>query len=239
MNRKMTPAERQRQGERSRAAWAAGKMAHRKPRRHVRAWSAAEEALLRQQAGHHTIAELTAAVAALGMQRTEVAVKIRLTRLGLPSGVYSGLTARQVGALFGIDAKTITHGWVARGWLNGVRTCGLAGAPWIFRDEHLERFIRAHGHAFDWRLMRGGRWRSLAETLDRSDPWLTAENAARALRVKPSTFLTHCSRGWVRAERRFAKSGSPAGRFVVRRSWLGDFRYRRPDLVGICGRRAA
>lgn len=234
-----TPERRAAFGQRTKERWAAGQFATRRKARHRHAWSAAEDAVLQRDAGRQTVTELAVAIAALGMQRTETAVRIRLKRLGLTSGVYSGLTARQVGVLFGIDAKTVTHAWVARGWLSGVRTCSLAGAAWVFRDEHLDAFIRGYGYAFDWRLMRGGRWRSLAETLDRVDPWLTAQQAAAALGVKPGTLLNHCARGWLRTERRFEKSGAQSGRFMLRRSWLRGFSYRRADLVGNCGRRAA
>lgn len=219
--------------------WAAGQFAARRKPRHRHAWSAAEDAVLRRDTGRLTMAELTTAVAAVGMERTEVAVRLRAKRLGLSSAIYSGLTARQVGALFGVDPKTVTHAWVARGWLSGIRSSDLAGASWVFRAEHLERFIRGYGYAFDWRLMRGGRWRSLAETLDRADPWLTAQQAAAALHIKTGTLLDHCARGWLRSERRFEKCGAQSGRFMLRRSWLKEFRYRRADLVGISGKRSA
>lgn len=234
-----TPERRVAFGQKIKDRWEAGQFATRRKPRHRHAWSAAEDAVLQRDAGRLTVAELAVAVAAVGMQRTEVAVKIRVKRLGLSSGIYSGLTARQVGALFGIDAKTVTHAWVARGWLSGIRSSDLAGASWVFRDEHLDAFIRGYGYTFDWRLMRGGRWRSLAETLDRSDPWLTAQQAAAALRIKPGTLLKHCARGWLRTERRFEKTGAQSGRFMLRRSWLKDFNYRRADLVGISGRRSA
>lgn len=143
---------------------------------------------------------------------------------------------RSFSKLEGIDGKTVLASWVPRGWITGDRTSNEPGAAWVFRDHHVEALIRSHSHAFDWRKMRPGKWRSLAETLDRADPWLTLDQAATALGVKTGSLQAHCAKGWMRCERRFEKFGAQRGRIVIRRSWLAEFRWRKPELVGHLGR---
>lgn len=236
MKRPMTADERQRKSECMRQAWAEGKFANCPKGVMWDAWLPPHDALLRELEGQYTIAELAVIITErFGVPRTETAVEVRQKRLGL-CRVVDALTARQMGRLFGVDPKTITHSWIKNEWLSGDRVHDMPAASWIFRPSHIEAFIRSHPEIYDWTHMQPGRWRSLAEMVYRTDPLLSLPEAARALRASPNVLSQYCRRGWMPSLRRPSKTGAQAGHILIRRSDLGKFYYRRPELVGHRGR---
>lgn len=221
-----------------RRLWADGAFANRPKPRRPDAWTAAEDLFLTRHAGEHPPGVLATMLSEhTGLPRTETAVVVRMKRLHL-SVQLRWHSARSLAALFGVDGKTITHSWIARGWLRARQQRALPGAAWYVTDADLDAFIRGHLWRFDWRKMWPGRWRSLAETLHRADPYLTIDQAATALGVKKGTLTQHCAKGWLPHVRRLEKSGAQSGRILVRRSDLRLFAYRRPCLVGVSGRKA-
>lgn len=239
MKRKVTAAERKAHGERVKAAWASGKFNGRKRYRHRRAWMPNEEARLLALSVTEPLDRIAERLEAeYGLLRTTAALRIRLKRLH-GSTQLAWHSARSLAALFGVDPTTVIDSWVRRGWLHGERTAEMPGGGWFFRDSEIERFIRDCPHVYDWRRMAPGRWRSLAEVVWRADPLLTVGQAAVALGVKPSTLRNHCRYGWMPHCRRFEKSGAQSGRILIRRSDLKHFTFRKPFLVGKCGRKAA
>jgi GNAT superfamily N-acetyltransferase len=236
--RHYSPLARAAMSARNRSLWATGRFAtRRKPCRPDR-WTAAHERRLRELVGEHSAAEIAAALSAEfpGTPRTATAVLVHAKRLGLRPG-QATYNARQVAYFFGIDGKTVTHSWVARGWLPGTRTAGYA-SQWCFPPAAVEAFIRAYPAAYDVARMPASRWRSLAEAVLRRDPLLTIEEASQAYGIKAATLRTHLAQGWLPGARRFEPGGARAGRWLVPRSALLHFRYRRPELVGVSGRRS-
>jgi len=223
-----------------RQAWASGKFAHRRKAVRLDAWLPPHDALLRDLAGRYTPAEIAERLTASydSVPRTETAVVIRMKRLGISRGVVD-LSAWQMGRLFGVDAKTITHSWIARGWLSGDRIHDVPGGGWIFRPHHIETFLRDYRHVYDWRRMQPGRWRDQAERLDRADRYLTIPEAALLSGVKAGTISDYCRRGWIPCKRRMVQYGAQRGRYLLLRSVASRLRYRRPDLVGVSGKRRA
>jgi hypothetical protein len=234
--RRRTAAERARISAGCRAAWAAGKWAQRAKPRFWHAWLPPHDARLRAWAGVLPADEIAARLTAeFDVPRTPTAVRVRLRRLGLSQQLVH-YTAQQVGYLFGVAGKTVTASWVRRGWLVGRQLTAQAGSAWVFTAADVEQFIRAHSHAVDWRRMPPSRWRALAEVDWRRDPWLTVPEAAWMSGVAASTLRNHLAAGWLVGARRFAKGGAHAGAWLVRRSALRQFAYRRPELVGVSGR---
>lgn len=237
MNRRMTSAERRACSERMKRRWAEGEFANRHKARHWRDWTPQQDAMLRELAGRETPARVAELLSGRFLiERTEIAVRTRAKRLHV-SLMMEGESARSLGAIFGVSTKRITHSWVRRGWLSGRQQAPMANSVWLFSDADIEAFIRRYPNIYDWRRMRPGRWRSLAEVVWRVDPLLTIAEAACCLGISENTLWSHCSKGWLPHLRRFEKGGATRnGRILIRRSALRLFRFRRPELVGRCGR---
>jgi hypothetical protein len=212
-------------------AWRAGRFAGRRLGRPVRwdVWRPAEDAALRELAGQLPTAEIAVRLGArFGYQRTEVAIRLRLKRLGLTATLVH-VNARGAGYLFGVDGHTILS-WIRRGWL-GARQIrpGVAGSSWIITAPDLERLITTRPEVYDWRAMPPSRWRSLAELTWRRDPLLTIDEASRILGVHYGTVARHLARGWLPGVRRLERAGHQQGRWLIRRSALSHFQLYRTE----------
>jgi hypothetical protein len=219
-----TPAQRQAQMRRVRSLWAEGKMANRQRRKPVRpdVWTPAHDRRLRELVGQVPVAEIAARLTAAfpDTPRSEIAVKVRLGRLGL-SPVLVHYNARAVGYLFAVDPKTVSGSWIARGWLQATQQRpGVAGSSWIITAAALEAFIRDHLEVFDWRAMPPSRWRSLAEVEWRRDPLISITDAAPIAGLAPETLRRHLREGRIPGVRRFQKPGPQHGIWLIRRSSL-------------------
>jgi hypothetical protein len=193
---------------------------------------------LRALVNEHTAAECATILSAEfpGTPRTATAVLLRAKRRGMSrpgSGTY---TAQQLGRLFGVDPSTVSKSWIRRGWLAGGRLTDRPGAALCVTAAALEQFIRNSPHVYDWRVMPVSRWRSLAEMVWRRDPLLTVAEAARATGISVATLRNHLARGWLVGRRRFQPGGARLGCWIIPRSALRQFAYRRPELVGCSGR---
>lgn len=146
-------------------------------------WNAEQNDALRALAGTMPVSMVAAALSErFSVPRTSAAVRMRAKRLGISLWVKAW-SLRDVVILFGVDHRTIVSWWLEHGLLAATRWDGRGphGGWWI-TFEALERFVRQHSYAFDWRRMRpeqlcverrgeGRRLASLAELLDRADPW--------------------------------------------------------------------
>lgn len=172
------------------------------------------------------------ATMATHLRRTVVACELKAKRLGLNRHM-AVLTARDVGRIFGVDAKTILT-WVKRGWLKGKRAGFVQGQyrVWNFETEanrlhqqSIEAFIRAMPWAFDLALMPKGDYHTnLAKDVLAADPWLTSEEAAKVAGVHVNTLQR-----WTRCEelpcQHRPKLGTHHG------PWQGLIVIRKADLV--------
>jgi hypothetical protein len=180
--------------------------------------------------GTATAAEIAAMLTAeFAIPRTETAVIVRCKRLGL-SVVVRHFTASQVGRLFGVDGKTVTASWIGRGWLAAGRVHDVPGGGYVITAAQLEAFIRSQRHVYDWRQMRPGQWRNLAEVVWKADPLLALPEAARQFGCTTNCLSAHIRRGWLPAYQQPLKASHY--RWLVARSALQGYTLRRPDLVG-------
>lgn len=161
------------------------------------------------------------------LHRTVTACYEKARRLGImrKMNVY---TARAVAEIFGVDSKTIAT-WCRRGWLAGRRSpipCGVT-RMWDFDPDDLERFVRERPWAYDRSLMAEGDYLTLlAARVAKADPWLTCEEAARAVQVCAETVRRWCREGLPHQHRPTlgAQHGPWAGRLVIRQADLLSWR---------------
>lgn len=210
MKRRMTAAERRAQSERMRQAWAQGKFAGRSRPRRGDFWRGEEDALLREWSGVLTPAEMAARL----YGRSETAVVVRLSRLGL-SRATADFTLTQLEWLFGVCHRTIVKHWVTTGLLPCLQES--KGHMRRFKRADVEAFVRDHGWAYDWAVMRPGQpLTKLAETVNRADPWLDYGTLGRALGIRGQVNLDRWRwRGLIPHRRRYGAGGK--GEIVVRR----------------------
>lgn len=220
--RQWTADEREARSQKMRAAWADGRFADRKPLRHARAWSRAEDAILAELAGTMPIAELTAELSRRsGMERTETAVRVRATRTGVslwPGGFGLGDIERN----FRLDHRAIVRCWLEPGILHGRRWAGRGPFDgWWIEPAEVERFIRECAWAYDWERIPAGRWRSLAEVAHKADPWLHYDQVMAYVGLSKTNLDKWRRRGLV--PHRIRPKSGPGGYVMVRAH----------DLVGI------
>lgn len=238
--RRLTVAQRHACRERMQAAWAAGTFAHKRPSIRWDRWTPPQEARLRELVGGYPVSAIAARLSAEwpDTPRSVNAVTVRCTRLGL-SPVLVHYNARTVGYLFGVGSKTVSSAWIARGWLQATQQVpGLAGSAWVITAAALERFIVDYRHCYDWRQMRPGRWRSLAEITWRRDPLLTADEAARYLGCARETIRRYLRAGVLTGYRRLEKTGDQQGRWLIARSALRTLQAETPEMQRLARQRA-
>jgi hypothetical protein len=178
-------------------------------------WSWNEERILRKSVGVLTIPEIQAwLLEDAGTMRTEHAINVRATRMGL-SRARPGLTIAEVAYQMGVS------GWVARHWVKG----GLLGEPnrWKCRarvgDADLERFIREHPDLYDRRVIRSSALRSIADAVWARDPWIGVNEIAAILGYSPDHIKRLIARGTLPGRKVHGWMGRAGGlRWVARRS---------------------
>lgn len=166
--------------------------------------------------------------------RTVSACENKAKRLGVArsANIY---TARAVGRLFGVDPKTVVT-WAERGWIKARRSGYQVGRhlAWSVDDQSLERFVRTHGWAYDWRRMEEGEYLSrLARQVARDDPWLSANEAAKWLGLSRRTVDHWRELGelpW-KFRPKPVHGGHWHGSVVIRRRDLEEFQSRYAELV--------
>lgn len=166
-----------------------------------------------------------------GVQRTREAVRHRASRLGIQLQKRY-LSLADLEGLFGIDGGTVIGRWVTSGALRALphHSRGRA-ARWRFRATDVEAFLRAFPWLYDWRRMqRSHRLRSLAEVIDRADPWLTLPQVAARTGLTLKQVRRLLARDVLPYERRW-HGGGPWGTLVVRAADL--------DTLNVGAERAA
>lgn len=183
-----------------------------------RAWTDAEDRELKARIGWDSPSSI-----AHSLGRSVNSIIVRSKRLGISRSQFQGAiySARDVGKIFGIDAKTVSHVWIRSGALVGERSFAGAGKHrrWRIHTEAIETFIRDSVGRYDrHRIAKGTYWRELADRAQHD--LLTAEQAARRLNVCTTTVYRHLHRGWL-----------PGTRVRGGISWQGDWRIRAADLA--------
>lgn len=183
-------------------------------------WSEDEEDYLRDSLGL-----LSDAAICKKLGRSRVAITLKAKRLGI-NRKMNLYTAREVGRIFGVDAKTVL-GWQSRGWLVGKRTrVGCGGGKrrmWHFPDDELERFVDYHGWVYDWRRIdRNSYLFNRAKECHERDPWLTLEEVGAVLGWQKPRVARWLHRDFIPHKRRpkQAQYGPWQGLIVVQRSAL-------------------
>lgn len=192
-----------------------------------RRWTPADDAELRGRLGWdspRTIARV--------LHRTVEAVHIRAVRLGL-SQHPRWLTARAVGDLFRVDAKTVRI-WIDKDWLRAEQSEIRAGGharKWRIEGDAIRDFIAQYPSYYERRRITDPYWRKLAdEAAVQMAAWVTVPQAARQLQVGKKTIARHIARGWLPAEQQAWSGGY---RWLIPRSALASFERRRPRIEGL------
>ena len=196
--------------------WSEGRFAGK--RRSIRpdAWSRDEYELLERLAGTMEIERIAERISEQSrIPRTANAVKVKIQRRGLSRWVR-GMSLMEIERLFGLDHRPIIKHWVTPGLLVGRRWSGRGpNAGWWFEPSDVEAFIRRYPWAYDWKQMQPRhRLTSLAEMVNRADPWLTYEELGHFVGLSSSNLDKWRRRGLIPFQRR--PKGGPDGYIMVR-----------------------
>ena len=181
------------------------------------AWLLAEDRRLAQLAPLLEVPQLVAELASeFGIPRTPQAVRHRAALLGVRLAAR-WLSLTDIERLFGVDGGTVLRRWMASGALRALPRSGRGRAPhWRFRETDVEAFIRAHPWLYNWRRMHApSRFRSLAEVIYKTDPWLTLGEAEQQCALSIKQLRRLIERDVLPHERRWHACG-PWGQIVVR-----------------------
>lgn len=171
------------------------------------------------------------------LKRTVDACEIRATRHLDISRSMQFWTSRQVAELFGVDNHLVVD-WIATGQLHAVKSPVGAGKRlrWAISDEAICDFIQQHPHEYDPKRIEWGSYhRNLANQVH-ADPWLTVDQAARALNVTRACVLHHLRRGWLPGQRK-ARGAGGQGEWRIQKSALALFAARHATTRGQRARR--
>lgn len=186
--------------------------------RRRRGWTEQEDAYLRKYVGRRTLTELADELTQrFGVaRRTRYSVANEIQRLGMNYGMR-GHTAKDVERMFGLSAGGAMRRWINNGYLRCRRRgdyVKVGPAATYITAEDIEAFIRAYPWEYDWRVLPPGRFRSVAETVNKRNPWLTTREAAALLRCKIGTVQKYLADGLLpNARRQVSKDG------VVGKGW--------------------
>ena len=189
-------------------------------RRYHPDWSEADQEFLREN-----YARLTPLGLQRHLHRSWVAIILKKKRLG---GIWrndgSSYTAREIGRLFGKDAKWITK-LAEEGFIKGHRAPYQLGhyQPWAFLEEDITDFVRKYPWLIEVRKMEDGQYfRNLVKEEWDRDPWCNLKEAARLVGITPMYLHRRLKSGEVEGFQR-----SPGRRWSlwgIRRSALKAFR---------------
>lgn len=169
------------------------------------AWSADEDAYLRDTAGYKTAAEI-----AQHLGRTANAVHTRASLLGIcwmrpmAGRNHTGFTANEVARLLGIPCmKTVTD-WIEKGYLEATRRAPRmeSGPRLAYRvyPESLRVFLRDYPWLYDWRRVQDKGWRAYVERLPHEE-WIGTGQAAALLFLTVEGVALSIRKGDLRAEK--------------------------------------
>jgi uncharacterized protein len=114
-------------------------------------WTDADEQYLAIHLRHQSLRDI-----AIHLGRTQTAVKLKAKRLGV-NKTQEGYTMRGLCMGLGCDHHKVEK-WMSDGWLKGVRrgserANGQRGDIWLFTDNDIANFVRAHPLEIDQRRM--------------------------------------------------------------------------------------
>jgi len=188
-------------------------------------WDPIELAVLKEFAGRLSAVDIARRCTEVsGARRTSASVCAKAEALGLCL-FRLGHTVNETAALFGVHAVTVRH-WRAAGYIAGV-AWGAKGSHWVFQTDEIEAFIRAEPWAFDASRMAPGRYRSLAEVVQRRDPWIRASVAAAAAGLGETALYRYLKQGLVECKQRNGHNGA----VMVRTSVIPTFIEARQEAV--------
>jgi hypothetical protein len=188
-------------------------------------WTEAEKRRLRQLAGTTTPEAIARTLTAeFVVPRTVDAVKRRAELLGI-SLYQEGIPLRDLGGVFGTSQAQIKRRWIGEGLLCVRCTApGRRGNKWLFDQAEVERFIREHPWAYDAEHMRDGHpLTRLARVVQRAEPWVTLDVAARYIGLSPGYLTIWARRGLLPYRRRWHHANRD-GRMMVRAADLPAIR---------------
>lgn len=124
------------------------------PRFKALPWSASEIELLHAHA-HKTPSVIERIFRAKGYARTATAIRVQIKRIGADTGDPNHYTARGLGLLMGVDAKTVTR-WIEKGMLSAsrretARVTAQGGDEWWISRQQVRRFVIENVAAVDFR----------------------------------------------------------------------------------------
>jgi hypothetical protein len=196
-------------------------------RRAKRPWTEADEQELRGLVGWHA-----EDVIARKMGRSVNAIHVRINRLGLSRQFKGAYTAREVGRIFQVDAKTVSHIWIRHGWLQGKRSTIKCGGrrKWWIEHEAIEAFMRAHPHQYERRRIIEPYWRKIADAAWSESGLIALPVAAKKLRVCDETIKRRIRSGEWSAVRIPCGGGF---QWFVKAEDLDRFRYWKAPVEGL------
>lgn len=169
------------------------------------AWSADEDAFLRDTAGYKTAAAIAAELG-----RTANAVHTRASLLGIRwmrpvrGRNHTGFTASEVARLLGIPCAKAVTDWIRKGYLEASRRAPRmdSGPRLAYRvyPESLRVFLRDYPWLYDWRRVQDRGWRAYVDTLPREE-WLGTRAAADLLFLTEQGVALAIRKGDLRAEK--------------------------------------
>jgi hypothetical protein len=185
-------------------------------------WTFQEDQLIRALAGIETRDEIARRCQAeSGLQRSAHAIENRARKLGIYTG-REMWTASALIKVFGVGRATV-QAWVAAGQLE----C----KPWgpsvqVSSAAQVEAFIRSCPWLYDASCMARGRFKQLAEVIQKRDPWWDTRRVIKETGI-PRHMLKRLREGGLLDSRR---RPGPNGGYVM---------YRAIDVTGLDGVLAA
>ena len=210
-------------GRKLHLAWASGRFDGRKRGERANTWTDEENDYLRRHVGTCPFREVVAGmVAETGIERTVEAADVQVRALGLSRWVRCW-QREHLRRLFRVAHSTV-EAWIAEGLLAASRWRGRGGYPqWWIEDADLRRFITNDPWAYDWRRMKPGPMRSLAEVAAKANPYFTLQEVARLTGIPYWKLVEWARAGRLPAKRRTGRTG-----YVVSASSVADLRNARP-----------
>lgn len=172
-------------------------------------WTREEDAIIRRHANvlpRQEIARLCTQES--GVQRSAQGVSRRANEdLGIVMNereVYAlwGV-GRTVAKVFGVHANTVCA-WEAAGYIKSREW----GKFHVYDEAEIQRFIREQPWAYDVEKMQRGPLRSLAEVIQKRQPWYRVPALAVMLGMRDDTIYAYARKGIVRSRQRNGHNGA-------------------------------
>lgn len=185
----------------------------------MNAWSPEEDAIIRSLAGIEWPEEIGRRCCEVSSNpRSLSTIRQRARALGV-SLERQGWVRGDVARIFGVDGVTV-QGWIDGGLLEAARWGSVLMCS---NQEQINAFIRAYPWLYDVDRMVRGPFRSLAEVVQKRDPWWSFSRACRETGMSRNSMATLLRRGVIEARRR---RGAHGGEWMFRAMDLADVQER-------------